>query len=173
MKQVPPPGWDAADKAGSLIKYADWLHAEARRVFDQDGTHVAVFFLFRDNGLCSINAIPPKATHEQATAGIRDAVKRYGLYAVMQVAESWAYVPKGPLDHTVVQLKYGEMAVADLKPEDRTEALVIRVESGEAVHFMWVAGILRDGEKPRLGESTRHDIPQRSRFFEAGSEDRG
>lgn len=166
MKQVPPPEWDAADKAGSLITWADWLHTEARRVFDQDGTHVALFFLFKADGLCSINPIPPKATHEQATAGVRTAIVQHGLYAVMQVAESWTYVPKGRHDHTVVQLMHGEMGVADLSPKDRTETLVIRVESAEDVHFMWLAGILRDGEKARLGESVRHDISQWSRFFE-------
>ncbi len=166
MDPVPAPGWDPADKAGSLLAYADWLHAEARRTFNEAGTHVALFFLFKDEGLCSINPIPPKVTHEQVTGGIRDAIKQHGLYAVMMVAESWTYVPKGQHDHTIVQLMHGEMGVADLSPKDRAETLVIRVESMEDVHFMWLAGILRDGEKAQLGESKRHDIPAWSRFFE-------
>ena len=50
------------------------------------------------------------------------------MYGVAHILEAWVYVPKKPNDHTMKQLLAGEMAVADLKRGDKTEALVVRYE---------------------------------------------
>jgi hypothetical protein len=50
----------------------------------------------------------------------------------------------GKGDHIVKQLALGEMAVSDLRPEDRGEALVVTVQGRDGTTKTWVDPIRRD-----------------------------
>lgn len=146
------PDWNPADKPASLKAYAEWLHREAVRVFMKDKTHVQILFLFSDVGLVSVNPVPANTAAAAVTAGVRQAVLDNGLYGVIMIAEAWTYLPKRAGDHTVVQIMHGEMNVADLKDEDRTEALTLRLESRDGGHLTWLDPIVRTDEEVTLGE---------------------
>ena len=147
------PGWNPDDKQGSLKAYAEWLHREAVRMFMQDKTHVQILFLFSDDGLASVNPVPANTAADALAAGVRQAVLENGLYGVIMIAEAWTYLPKRAKDHTAVQIMHGEMRVADLKDEDRTEALMLRMESRDGAHVTWLEPIIRSGADVSLGES--------------------
>jgi hypothetical protein len=132
--------------------YAEWLHGEAVRVFRKDKTHCQILFLFTDAGLASVNPVPANTAADALTAGVRQAVLGNGLYGVIMIAEAWTYLPKRAGDHTAVQIMCGEMNVADLKDDDRTEALTVRMESRDGGHLTWLEPIIRTGDDVTLGE---------------------
>ena len=148
--EVPMPVWNAADKAASLQTFAEWLHAQAVETFLRDKTHVHALFLFQDKGLASVNAVPPGTTPAALAAGMREAVQKYGLYAIVMTSEAWTYVPRVPRDHTVLQILDGEMNVADLAEGDRTEALLVSIESREGAHQVWIDPIVRSDKEVTL-----------------------
>ena len=79
-------------------------------------------------------------------AGVRRAVAENNLYGVVTIAECWTYMPRRPGDHVAVQLTHGEMRVGDLKAEDRTEALMVRMESRDGAYVTWLVPIIRVGD---------------------------
>ena len=145
------PDWNPEDRPASLLAYAEWLHAEAREMFDQDGTHAHILFLFSDDGLASMNPIPPNTDEAQITAGVRQSVAENDLYGVISIAEAWTYFPQNARDHIAVQLLHNEMNVSDLKAEHKTEALMLRMESRDGDHLTWVDEIVRNGDSAKLG----------------------
>jgi len=162
------PLWDPADKQASLKAYAEYLHREAVRVFMRDRTHVQILFLFGDAGLVSVNAVPANTAADAVTAGVRRAVLDNGLYGVIMIAEAWTYMPKVARDHTAVQILHGEMNVADLKDEDRAEALTLRLESRDGAYLTWLDPIVRSGADVTLGLGTvlgREPCLKPERFF--------
>ncbi len=146
------PAWNPADKLGSLEAYAERLHGQAASLFKRDKTHVSVLFLFSDEGLASVNAVPANTPPDALVAGVRQAVREHNLYGVITISEAWTYLLKRSGDHTAVQIMYGEMRVQDLKDEDRTEALMVRMESRDGGQLTWVDPIVRDGADVRLGD---------------------
>ena len=153
--QNPRPEWDTADKSASLLKWGEWLHDEARRAFEEDGTHGQMLFLFTDAGIASINAVPPGTSPGQLTASVREAIQEHDLFGVITVAEAWTYFPQTDKDHTAFQLLDGEMAVSDLNEGDKTEALMVRLESRDGDHITWLDLIIRDEDSVRLGTGMR------------------
>ncbi|MFC1451989.1 hypothetical protein ACFLSJ_01440 [Verrucomicrobiota bacterium] len=154
MTEQPLP-WDRKDRAGSLYRFAEWLHEEARTMFLQDASHVTMLFLFKDDGIASMNPVPAGTKPDQLLAGVRRAVKENDLYAVVSVGEAWTYFPKTRKDHTAFQLLDGEMSVSDLGDGDRTEALLVRMESRDGDHVTWLDPIVRDDDQVTLGETMR------------------
>ena len=71
------------------------------------------------------------------------------------MAEAWTYFPQTDRDHTSFQLLDGEMAVSDLNDGDKTEALMVRLESRDGDHVTWLDLIIRDGDSVRLGAGMR------------------
>ena len=151
MTSAPQPTWNPEDKPTSLRSYAEWLHEEAKDVFTRDGTHAQILFLFSDDGLASMNPIPPKTESKQLLAGITQAVQEHGLFGVITVAEAWTYFPRNPKDHVAVQLMHNEMGVGDLMDGHKTEALMIRMESRDGDSLTWIDPIIRDGDNVALG----------------------
>lgn len=69
-----------------------------------------------------------------------------------------------PGDHTFKQIIEGEIKVSELQPHDKREALIVRLETREKAHCMWVMPILRAGAKPTLGETATFPEPPGGRF---------
>jgi hypothetical protein len=121
-------------------------------MFRKDKTHCQILFLFSDAGLVSVNPVPANTAAGALAAGVRQAVLENGLYGVIMIAEAWTYLPKRAKDHTAVQIMCGEMNVADLKDDDRTEALIVRLEGRDGGHLTWLDPIIRTGDDVTLGE---------------------
>lgn len=146
------PPWNPSDKLGSLKAYAEWLHVIAAATFLKDKSHLQILFLFNDAGLASMNPVPEGTEPDRLLAGVRQAVLEHNLYGVITIAEAWTYMPKRLGDHTAVQIMCGEMNVEDLRDVDRTEALMLRMESRDGGHLTWLDPIQREGADVRLGD---------------------
>lgn len=149
------PTWNPAAPHASLMKWGESLRKEAKRVFLQDGTHAQMLFLFDDNGIASVNPIPPRTNPEQIAAGVRHAIGEHNLYGVITIAEAWTYFPEKANDHTVSQLLDGEMKVSDLREGDKTEVLMVSLQSRDGEHVTWLDKIERKDGKVTLGLGMR------------------
>jgi hypothetical protein len=146
------PLWNPSEKSASIRKWAEELHKESKRVFLLDKTHAHLLFLFKDEGPVGINPIPPKTDQAQIYEAIRRAVKDNNLYAVIYVGEVWTYFLKHKKDHTAFQLLDGEMKVSDLRDEDKTEALYLKMESRDGASLIYLDKIVRDKGQVGLGD---------------------
>lgn len=143
QKLNPYPDWASEDPAGSMRRTAEWFVEEARMTFLTDGSHVEMFFLFKDDGSYSMGPPPPDMSKSEFVEALKSQIRNDNTYSVVHIAEAWIYVPKRPNDHTSRQLETGEMKVVDLRREERVEALVVRSECREGEQRMWVSPIIR------------------------------
>lgn len=156
----PYPDWDAADPSVSLRRTAEWFVEEARTNFLKDGTHVELFFLYGRDGQGSTGAPPPGMPKHQFVEGLKETIRRNGTFGVVHISQAWIYVPPRPNDHTYRQILAGEIAVSELKEEDKTEALVVRYECRDGAPRMWISPIVRTkdgglalGDAREMGET--------------------
>ncbi len=158
------PNWDQADKLACMNLWADFFHAQAKQLFEQDGTHGNMLFLFdEERGLISADLIPPNLPHSHVNASIKHAVEEHNLYGVILIGESWSYFIKDK-DHTARQLLEGEMRVSDLRPEDKKETLLVQMESRDGDCIVYLDEIIRDTPAARLGTGTKTTRNQKSWF---------
>jgi len=143
-----------------MRRVADWFVEEARATFLKDGTHVELFFLYRQDGQGTMGNPPPKMDRDQFTQLLRQTIRMNDIYGVVHVVEAWVYVPKKPNDHTMKQILDGEMGVSDLKKGDKTEAMIVRYECRDGTQRMWISPIVRPktggvalGDAREMGET--------------------
>ena len=149
----PMPPWDKSDPAGSLRRLGEWYCERARGMFLKAGTHVEIYFLFSRDGQGTMIQVPPGMARETFMANLQGTIKANNAFGVIQIGEVWAYLPPRPDDHTYRQVLEGEMKVSELKPEDKTEALLVRFQSSDGDQCVWVNPILRKGAGVSLGET--------------------
>jgi len=158
------PPWDKSAPAESLRRLGEWYCMRARGMFLKAGTHVEIYFLFSKDGQGTLIEVPPGMDRETFMANLQGTIKANNTYGVIQIAAAWAYLPPKPNDHIYRQVLEGEMKVSDLKPEDKTEALVIRYESSDGNQSVWVNPILRQESGVSLGEAIEIEGPALGRF---------
>ena len=154
------PDWDATDPSGSMRRTAEWFVEEARTNFLTDGTHVELFFLFKEDGSYSMGARPPDMPKDQFMAVLRQRICDDKTFGVVHILEAWVFIPKKPNDHTMKQILAGEMGVPDLKRGDKTEALIVRYECRDGSQRVWISPIIRPqtggvalGDELEMGEA--------------------
>lgn len=136
--------WRPNAKSECIRNWAENLRKEAKRLMIQDRTHASLLFLFnKENGLVSINPVPPGIEHDQLNAAVENAIIEHDLYGVIFIGETWAYFIKEN-DHTAFQLLDGEMKVSDLNSEDKKEALMVRMENSDGDCLIYLDEIIRD-----------------------------
>lgn len=144
MKMNDQPKWITNEESACMQKWADFLHAEAKRLFIQDGTHVSLLFCFnKEKGLISVNPVPPNTDQDQLNTAIMHAVNEHNLYGIVFIGETWIYFIKEK-DHTAFQLLDGEMKVSELNDEDKKEALIVRMENRDKGCIVYLDEIRRD-----------------------------
>ncbi len=158
------PEWDSGRKGESLLQLGAWFNEQARGMFLQDKTHVHLFVLLGDDGVGAFCPAVPELTKEQLAEAVRETVKEQGSYAVLHVYEGWAYLPKRKGDHTFKQLALGETTVSHLDPSDKTEALLINVESRDGTTRLWLNPIIRQGDDVSLRDTLTFDEPPKGLF---------
>jgi len=146
------PLWNPLNKQASIFKWAEHLHQESKRVFLADKTHAHLIFSFKDEGPVGISPVPPKTDHAQIYEAIKRAIKDNDLYGVIHVGECWAYFPRHKRDHTVAQIMDGEIKVSELKDEDKSEVLYLRMENRDGGCVVYLDEILRNGGNVTLGD---------------------
>lgn len=150
---IESPKWISNEASESIQKWAEYLHEKAKEMFVQDGTHANMLFLFtKQNGLVSIDLIPPNLDHAQSYSAIADTVIEHNLYAVILIGETWCYSLKEN-DHTSFQILDGEMQVSDLNDEDKKEALIVKLETKDDDSLIFLDEILRANDGVTLKES--------------------
>jgi hypothetical protein len=147
-----------------MRRTAEWFVEEARRSFLTDGTHVELFFLFREDGSYSMGPPPPDMPKDQFAAVLRQRIRDDNTFGVVHIVEAWVYVPKRVGDHTARQLEAGEMRVTDLRREERTEALVVRYECRDRAQRMWISPIVRTKDGVALADALEMGETVEGRF---------
>ena len=122
-------------------------------MFEKAGSHVEIYFLFTREGQGTLIQIPPGMAREAFMANLQGTIKANNAYGVIQIGEVWAYIPPRPNDHTYRQVLDGEMKVSELKPEDKTEALLVRYQSSDGNQCVWINPIQRTGAGVFLGDA--------------------
>ena len=147
------PQWITNAAAACMREWTNYLHAEAMRLFAQDGSHVNLLFCFnKESGLVSVDPVPPNVEHAQLNTAIMHAVNEHDLYGVIFIGESWMYFVKDK-DHTAFQLYDGEMRVSDLNDEDKKEALIVRMENRDENGLTYLNEIIRAEDGTTLKDS--------------------
>lgn len=122
------------------------------------GSHVEIYFLFTRDGQGTMIQVPLGMVREAFMANLKATMRKLGSYGVIQIAEVWTYLPPRPNDHTFRQVLEGEIKVSELKPEDRTEALLVRYQSSDGNQCVWVNVIQRKASGVALAEAIElHD----------------
>ena len=156
--------WTPDAASACMRKWTENLHQEAKRQFKQDRTHANLLFCFnKENGLVSVNPIPPGIDHNQLNDAIVNAVNEHHLYGVIFIGETWMYFIKEK-DHTSFQLLDGEMNVSDLNAEDKKESLMIRMENSEGDCLVYLDEIIRDENEVTLKEGKMITTAQQNWF---------
>ncbi|MFH0908961.1 MAG: hypothetical protein V1929_09375 [bacterium] len=153
------PAWNADDAAGSLAACAAWFGSKARETFLNDKTHGEMFFFWDAKGEMGAAQPPPGIERNQLTAVVKAEIERLQVYGVVHIAEAWMYLPKQKNDHTYKQVVQGEIAVSQLKPEDRTETLMVRMESRDGLSRIWLSPIVRSADSVALGDTIEISDP--------------
>ena len=144
------PKWDAADSSGSFLRYAEFIHQKAKRVFLNDQTHADMVFIFKERGECLLTLV--RGDRDEFVRRLKDMIRGSDVVGVVHVAEAW-FRMGGTGDHITTQIQCGELRVSDLRPEDRGEALMVTMHPRVGRATSWVEPIVRDANgKPSLGE---------------------
>ena len=147
------PPWDKSNPSESLRRLGLWYNERARGMLLKDGKHTELYFLFNHDGQGTLIQVPPGMDRDIFHANLKGLLRANNFFGVIQIAEVWTYLPPKPNDHTYRQVLEGEIKVSELKPEDRTEALMIRFQSSDGNQCVWVNPIIRKGTGVSLGET--------------------
>ena len=161
---TPLPVWVNADPSGSLRRHATWLNDLARETFLTDKLHIELFFLLKQDGQGGIAQPPSGMDRDQFVSLLKNSIQENDIYGVIHICETWSFFPKVPNDHTMKQITQGEIAVSDLKPGDKTEALMVRVECRDGTQHLWLSPIVRSKDAVFLSDAIELDEPVKGRF---------
>jgi len=135
------PSWDMNDPMGSFHRYGKHLHQKARWMFMKDGNHAEMMFLFRSSGQGLVMLV--RGDRDEFAANIKGIIRGSGVIGVVHICEAWTRFG-GHNDHVTKQIMLGEIAVSDLRPQDRGEALFTSIQSSDGQSTCWVDPIHRD-----------------------------
>ena|ERR1041384_694381 len=163
--------WNPQDPVSSFRRFAEGLRDLSRDIFLRDGTHAEMFFMISEDGHGYMILAPAKMERDEMVELLRKRICEEKTYGVVHIVESWTYIPKTRGDHTLKQIVQGEIAVSELQPSDRSEALVVMAETRSGWQMKWMSLIRRDGDKISLSSTVEFDERSGGRFaglFEAG-----
>jgi hypothetical protein len=136
------PTWDAADPAASLLRMAEAFNERARIEYLAAGTHLELFLVVGDDGAAGV--VPVFGGQRDALLeALKAHLRSENSYGIIHIAEAWTYLRRSPDDARFDELNRGEVRVAELEKGERTEALVVRMESREGATRIWYNPILR------------------------------
>ncbi len=158
------PTWDPVDPTASLQRQAAWLNGLARETFERDGTHVEILFLYREDGEGAIGQPPPDMDRAEFMPLLKASIRENDIFGVIHIAESWTYLPRQPNDHTFRQVVEGEIAVSQLQPGDKTEALMVKVDVRGGLTRTWLHPIVRTTSPPTLAPALEINEPVQGRL---------
>ena len=152
-------------------KQANDLAKIARQVFERDGFHVPMIILYGAKDVVAILDLS-KVIHEHpddwkdaVTMTLTQFVKKEpAIQALAFISEAWVYKSKNPKDHVVKQIMDGEIAISELKPEDRQEVISIAMSGRDGTGYSVIIPIIRKGKKVTLGEADESNGVMAGRF---------
>lgn len=161
---IDKPKWIPKAESECIRNWTKHLHTQAKQLLIEDGTHANMLFLFnKENGLVSVDLVPPNIAHDQLNVAMENAINQHDLYGIILIGEAWVYVMKEK-DHTTVQLLDGEMRVSDLNPEDTKEALMVRMENSDGDSLLYFDEIIRDENGVSLKDGSVTESSQKRWF---------
>ena len=161
---TPPPVWNPADRRRSFEAFVRWLNHQARARFLEAGSHVELYFLMSDDGQAMMMPAPPDVDRDQIARSIRQKVAELNSYGVLHIVEAWTYIRRGAGDHTYAQIMDGEIGVSELEPEDRTEALMVSMETRDGGALTLLSPIMRGKSGQAFAEPVEFAEHRKGRF---------
>jgi hypothetical protein len=156
--------WDEAAPGSGLRQMATMLRAQAVQMFLNDKTHLELFFLVNRRGESRVVPASVIPDRDQLMAALRAHVRANDIFGVIHIVEAWIYHRRQGPDHTFTQIMSGEIKVSELRDSDRSEVLIVRMESRDGDHLLWSMPIQRDGDKATLGQPIESNDPPGGRF---------
>lgn len=146
------PGWDSSKAADSFRAFAQFVHTQAKTILVRDGRHAEMLFCMPLDGHGHVVLWGSIDRDLQATWIRRHIAEKYA-FGVVHVTEAWMRMAPNPNDHVLKQVLAGEIKVSELRPEDRTEVLMVSAQSRDGWSLAWSDEIVRNaGGKLSLGE---------------------
>lgn len=168
MSPTNKPPWYPNAPAASLRKWAEYLHGQAKASFLKDKTQTHILFYFTTaKGMIAVAPVPGGIPLEEVNATVKKAIQQRHLYAVISLSEAWVYLHKPGHDHTAFQIRHGEMDVSELRDEDKSLHLYVRMESQDGDCVVIMDEIARAGGRVEMGESTTLEGEERRWFAPA------
>ena len=125
-----------------MRRTAEWFVEEARATFLKDGAHQERFFLFQKDGNVSVIG-QEGLDRAQFAAALKQQARAEKVFGIVHIVIIRVYIPRGPNDHTWIQLTSGEMRMSDLKHEDKTESLLVHYKCRDGTQRAWISPIVR------------------------------
>lgn len=153
IMSLPVPGWEKPHAAECFRAFSEHIHGMARQTFERDGSHVEMFFFLPPDGQGEI-VLWHDGDRDAQAEWIRHHIHDTYAFGVIHIVEAWSRFADKPGDHTLRQIQAGEMRVADLRPEDRTEVLMVCAQARDGWATSWIDEVVRDAAgKPSLGKA--------------------
>lgn len=137
------PDWDTSKAADSFRAFAHFVHGQAKGILLRDGNHSEMLFFMPSDGKGEL-ALWGNPNRDLQAQWIRRHITENYSYGVIHVVEAWAHFAPTPGDHTLKQVIAGEIRVSELRPEDRTEVLMVSAQSRDGWAISWTDQINRD-----------------------------
>ena len=125
-----------------MRRTAEWFVEEARATFLKDGAHQERFFLFQKDGNVSVIG-QEGLDRAQFAAALKQQARAEKVFGIVHIVIIRVYIPRGPNDHTWIQLMAGEMRMSDLKHEDKTESILVHYRCRNGTQRAWISPIVR------------------------------
>jgi hypothetical protein len=132
--------------------------------FLEAGSHVELFFLMSDAGDATMFPAPPGVERDVIARSIRQQVAQSKSYGVLHIVEAWSYIRRQEKDHTYRQIMEGEIGVSNLKAEDKTEALMVAMETRDGHSLTMLSPILRGKDEVALADEIEFTEPNEGRY---------
>lgn len=123
-----------------------------------------LFFLFKPDGSYAMGPPPPDMPKDVFVGRLKESIRQNQFFGVVHILEAWVYIPRRLNDPAMKKLEASEMKVADLKREDRAEALVVRYESRDGAQRLWINQILRTKNSVALADAVEMGDEASGRF---------
>ncbi len=107
-----------------------------------------LMFLFNSDG--EVMLLPVQGNKDEFVENVKQMIREQDIIGAVHIAEAWSRFGHVK-DHVTKQIILGEMGVSDLRPEDKSEALLVAVQSRDGKSSCWIDAIIRNKENGSVG----------------------
>lgn len=140
---ISPPQWNTSAPLDSFKRFAGAIHDKAKAVLVEHRGHCEMLFFMPLNGTGHLVQWHGRDRDQEAD-WVRQHIHEHYVYGLIHVVEAWVHWAQNRSEHTVRQLMAGEMSVSQLRPEHRTECLMVSAQTRDGWSNCWVDSFTKD-----------------------------